>query len=394
VVFNPSPYRHARGKLVHAISRYLVMGAMLLCILPARLCADGIGGDWGGLRQKMQSHGLGLDVAYTGEVERNLNPGLVNGRKESIYHENLDLTATLDSEAAGLWSGGTFFLYGLYNHGGFPSADVIGDLQTASNIEAARNQFIVYQAWYQQQFASGAASWLAGLHNMNSDFYVSDIASLFINSSFGIGPELSRNVPASIFSKAGLGLRLKYAPQDTWFVQAGIYDGDPTTRRLSSSEGYMLIAEAGVRPEWGGAYKLGVWRHSANKAFAGQTFSGDYGLYGIVDQPLLSFAGGAELDGFLQLGWVPKQRNEVHRYVGAGLRVDGMIPLRSDDALGLAVANAYTRTGTEHSIELTWRAPLLRGLVLQPSMQWIMNPGGNAAASTIRVVLLRFKVSL
>lgn len=376
------------------INLYLAIGLVLLCGLPTRLYADGVGGDWEGLRQSMQSHGLSLDVAYTGEFVHNLDPGLVNRRKETLYQDNLDLTAALDSDAAGLWSGGTFFLYGLYNHGSFPSASVIGDLQTASNLEAARNQFIVYQAWYRQQFASDAVSWLAGLHNMNSDFYVSETAGLFLNSSFGIGPELSRNVPASIFSMAGLGTRLRYSPQGAWYVQAGIYDGDPTTRRLSSSEGYMLIAETGIHAKWGGTYKLGVWRHSANKVFASQTFSSDYGIYGIVDQPLFSFPAGGEMGVFLQLGWVPKQRNEVTRYVGAGLRLDGVIPSRRDDALGLAVANAYTRTGTEHSIELTWRAPLVQGLELQPSMQWIVNPGGNAAAPTIRVVLLRFRISL
>ncbi|PJC71151.1 MAG: carbohydrate porin, partial [Zetaproteobacteria bacterium CG_4_8_14_3_um_filter_59_5] len=62
--------------------------------------------------------------------------------------------------------------------------------------------------------------------------------------------------------------------------------------------------------------------------------------------------------------------------------------------IGLATANAYTRTGTEHAIEMTWRAPLLRGVAMQPAMQWILNPGGNAAASTIRVAMLRFDVAL
>ncbi len=374
--------------------RALVLGLLSLSIVPGALLADGLGGDLGGLRQDMQSHGLSLDVTYVGEFVRNLDPGLVSPRKETIYQDNLDLTAILDSEAVGLWQGGTFFIYGLFNHGGFPSATVIGDLQTVSNIETSRNQFILHQAWYEQQFADGAVSFLAGLHDLNSGFYASEFASLFLNSSFGIGPEISGNVATSLFPQAGLGLRLKLATQDGWYVQTAVYDGDPATRSLSSAEGYMLIAEAGVHPDEGRSYKVGAWQHSAQKSYAGQTFSSDYGLYALADQPLYSFSGGGDLGGFVQLGWVPKQRNEITRYLGLGLHLKGAVPLRRDDEIGLAVANAYTRTGTESAIELTWHADLCPGLTLQPSMQWILNPGGNATASTIRVALLRFEISL
>ena len=231
--------------------RALVLGLLSLSIVPGALLADGLGGDLGGLRQDMQSHGLSLDVTYVGEFVRNLDPGLVSPRKDTIYQDNLDLTAILDSEAVGLWQGGTFFIYGLFNHGGFPSATVIGDLQTVSNIETSRNQFILHQAWYEQQFADGAVSFLAGLHDLNSGFYASEFASLFLNSSFGIRPEISGNVATSLFPQAGLGLRLKLATQDGWYVQTAVYDGDPATRSLSSAEGYMLIAEAGVHPDEG-----------------------------------------------------------------------------------------------------------------------------------------------
>lgn len=376
------------------IGRVLALGFLSLSCLPGALQADGLGGDMGGLRQQMQSHGLNLDVTYVGEFVRNLDPGPVSQRKDTIYQDNLDLTAALDSEAAGLWPGGTFFIYGLFNHGGFPSATVIGDLQAVSNIETARNQFIIHQAWYEQQLADGAVSLLGGLHDLNSDFYASEYASLFLNSSFGIGPEISGNVATSLFPQAGLGFRLKLTTQDGWYVQTAVYDGDPATRSLSSAEGYMLIAEAGVHPDEGRSYKLGAWQHSAQKSYAGQTFSSDYGLYALADQPLYSFSGGGDLGGFAQFGWVPKKRNEITRYIGAGLHLKGALPLRRDDELGLAVANAYTRTGTESSIELAWHADLYPGLVLQPSMQWILNPGGDAAASTIRVALLRFEISL
>jgi len=83
-----------------------------------------------------------------------------------------------------------------------------------------------------------------------------------------------------------------------------------------------------------------------------------------------------------------------HCYLGAGMHLAGAMPLRRDDEFGLAVANAYTRLGAERAIEVTRYAKLCDGVTLQPSMQWILNPGGNATASTIRVALLRFELYL
>jgi len=377
--------------------RPLLPGLLLLAVLftPFRAGAEdaGLAGDRGGLQQVLLSHCLSLEAVYTGEFVRNLDPGLVSPRKDTIYQDNLDLTATLDTEAAGLWSGGTAYISGLFNHGGFPTTTVIGDLQAVSNIEAAQNQFIVFEAWYEHTIDDLHLSLLAGLHDMNADFYVSEYGRLFLHSSFGIGPEISRNVPTSLFSKAGAGARLRYGEQDDWYVQAGIYDGDPATRRVLASEGRMYIAEAVVKRQ-GGSSTLGAWLQSATKTQGAQTFGSDYGAYLLSEQELLTFGQGAVLGGFVQLGWVPKQRNDITRYLGAGLHLTGAVPMREDDEIGLATANAYTRTGTEHAIEMTWRAPLLRGVAMQPAMQWILNPGGNAEASTIRVAMLRFEVAL
>ncbi|PJC70945.1 MAG: carbohydrate porin, partial [Zetaproteobacteria bacterium CG_4_8_14_3_um_filter_59_5] len=133
--------------------RPLLPGLLLLAVLftPFRAGAEdaGLAGDRGGLQQVLLSHCLSLEAVYTGEFVRNLDPGLVSPRKDTIYQDNLDLTATLDTEAAGLWSGGTAYISGLFNHGGFPTTTVIGDLQAVSNIEAAQNQFIVFEAWYE-----------------------------------------------------------------------------------------------------------------------------------------------------------------------------------------------------------------------------------------------------
>ena len=357
------------------------------------LAWPGITGNWGGLREGLEARGLTLEAVYTGEFVRNFDAGVASARKDTIYHDNLDLTATLDTEKAGLWAGGTVFVYGLFNHGGVPSADVIGDLQTVSNIEAARNQFIVQEAWYEQTWLDGELSLLGGLYDLNSEFYVSDYATLFINSSPGVGADLSGNVTASLFPKAGLALRARVSPAAGWYVQAAALDGDPETRNISSGEGRMFIGEGGFSHD-AGSYKLGYWRHTANKTFAGRTFNDDYGVYAVADQELARFRGDAVIGAYLQWGWAPQQRNEITKYFGAGLHMHGVVPTRNEDDLGVAVARAFTHTATETAIEATWRIVIAPWLAVQPSLQWVINPGGDNAAPAIKVGLLRFEVTL
>lgn len=352
----------------------------------------GITGTWNGSRESMEENGISLEAAYIGELAHNFDAGLVNNRKESIYLDNLDLTLTIDTEKAGLWSGGTFFVYGLYNHGGDPSADVIGDLQTASNIEAP-NTFLLYEAWYEQQIADGMFSLLFGFHDMNSEFYVSEYSSLFLNSTPGIGVEIAGNVPISIFAKTGLAVRARIQPIDEWYIQAAVYDGDPATRKLKSNEGKMYIVESGFSSDRG-EYKAGYWQHTADKTFNGQTFSSDYGYYGIIDQELVELDGHGTIGGFVRWGAVPEARNEIISHVELGLHMHGIIPTRDEDDFGIAYIRANTHTGHETVYELTYRLAITPWLAVQPSFQLIQNPGGDPAASTIKVGLLRFELTI
>ncbi len=352
---------------------------------------SGIKDRWRGACKQLKNRGLQFDFFYTGEFTRNLDAGLVNAQTRTIYQDNLGLTVTLDTGKAGLWPGGTFFLYAIRNHGGNPSSAVIGDLQGASNIEAP-DQFLVYEAWFEQQLASGRLSLLFGLYDLNSEFYVSEYGSLFLNSSFGIGPELATSVSASIFPRPGLGARLRVNPLSRWYVQAALLDGDPQTRSLSTTEGKMLAVESGVILAHGD-YKAGYWRHSADKHFNGRLFGHDYGLYAVADQLIFTLSDGGSIAAFAQAGWAPAARNQVWRYLGGGLHIRGILPRRQQDDVGMAIASASTHQATETVLEVTYRATVTSWLAIQPSVQWIRHPGGERAAGSIRVALLRFEIS-
>ena len=339
----------------------------------------------------LHQDGVTIQASYTGDMMRRFSGGTVS-RRDS-YLDNLDLSMTLDTEKMMQWPGGTLFIYGLRNRGGLPNGQhLIGDLQGISNIEAP-NRLKLYEAWYRQRFAHDRASLLFGLHNMNSEFYVSNYASLFLNSSFGIGPELSLNVPNPTYPSTGMGVMGRARPFKHWYLQGGIYDGDPGTHLLRSSEGKLIILENGIARE-NGSYKLGYWRHTASKTYQGRTFANDYGVYALVDQRLFHSQSGAVIGVFVQWGWVPKARNEVTGYLGTGLHIHAPFPGRDEDELGIAVARAGTHQSAETTVELTYRAVVTSWLTLQPSLQWVHHPNGDPSVKAVTVGLLRFQVTL
>jgi len=362
------------------------------------LAWPGITGEWGGARDAMEESGITIEAVYTGEFARNFDVNKItgNGQKKTIYHTNTDVTLTIDTEKLGLWSGGTLFIYGLGNTGAAPTS-YTGDLQGYSNIEAPNN-WLLYEAWFEQQFGD-VASLLFGLHDLNSEFYNSDYGSLFLQSSFGIGPDISGNVPLSIFPKAGLAARLKVTPTEHMYIQAAVYDGDPATRGFKAGEGKLYIAESAISSETG-TYKVGYWKHTAAVAFGGNNFANNYGVYGVIDQQIATLDQDGSIGWFLQYGYAPQDRNLVYGYIGSGLHVHGLIPNRPEDDLGIAVARANTHTSptavnvAETSTELTYRLVATPWLAVQPSFQLIQKPGGDATAPTVKAALLRFEVSL
>lgn len=380
-------------------------------------------GAWAGERTALKDEGLSLELVFTGDVVTNHRGGLKTGAE---YLGNIDLTATLDTEKAGLWNGGTFFVYILNNHGATPSGSHIGDLQVVSNIEATETTRL-YEMWYEHHFDwSGIFSILIGQHDLNSEFNVTEYGGLFINSSFGVEPDISANVPVSIFPVAAPGVRVKWEPTESLYFMAAVYDGDPGAPdlnrsglrwRFSSDEGAMSIYEMGYHvgdvkdsQTLPGSYKAGYWYHTDSFDDVLDTdangnpliHTGNYGAYFLADQMLIPDGEGGGLGAFLQVGGAPDDRNLVDFYVGGGLHCQGLIPGRDKDMLGLAVAHASIsdklRRGQaldshETTLELTYRAELTPWLALQPDLQVIFNPGADPSLDNAVVSLLRFEVS-
>ena len=312
------------------------------------------------------------------------------------------------------------YLLGDFNAGGLLT-DKVGDLQGTSNIEADPAAKI-YEAWYEHRFFGGRLSLLAGLHDYNSEFDVLEYASEFLNSSFGISPDISQVGP-SIFPTTAPALRVKVRPTPGSYLLAAVYDGAPGDPELpqrshlgfSSKDGVFAALEAGLTEGESGAadyFKLGVggWVLTDRaEDFTGETHDFNHGLYLIAEKTLFAEGNdGQGLGAFVQFGFADPHRNQIGRYWGAGLRYTGPIPERDHDVAGLAVASArngehFVRfmreeemSPVEHAetaIEATYMAQVLPWLEVQPDLQYVVHPGTNSNLDNALVAGVRMEIS-
>jgi porin len=103
-------------------------------------------------------------ASYIGESQNNLSGGIKRG---SGYLGMANLSLEFNTEAAGFWKGGQFFVSGANTHGQTPSSELYGDYQVASNIEAGNHTFL-QELWYKHTI--GNVSLTLGLQDLNSEF--------------------------------------------------------------------------------------------------------------------------------------------------------------------------------------------------------------------------------
>ena len=380
--------------------------------------------EWWGWRQKLEDKGITFTAVYTGDSVSNTSGGLKRG---TAYLGNLDLTMTVDTEKVGLWKGGTFFAYGLYNFGSnLATGKYVGDMQGVDNIEAPR-LFKLFELWYDQHLFNDKLSARTGLYNLNSEFNVSQYGGLFLNSSFGIEPDISANTTASIFPLTAPAFRLKWDPTEHVTLMGAVLDGDPGDEKtnphglnpvMNKKHGTMVVGEAQLHgdvpfPIVGklpGSIKAGVWNNDKRiddmSALDDQgnpvSHAGTNGFYFVVDQMLFREKDDQGLGVFGQYGQAPNNRSTINRYYGVGLNYKGLIPTRDDDTLGFAFNKAatsedYRETGDfdkmEEVMEVTYQIQLTKSIVLQPDFQVVHNPSADPTIRDAKVITVRTKIS-
>ena len=363
--------------------------------------------------------GLAVYGAYTGDLRRNTTGGLSTGTAYSnVLSFGADWSADTFKEARLTGSAAV-----MYIGGDGISGKYVGDLQGINNIEADAG-WRLYEVWTQFDFGGATHTTLrAGVLDLNAEFDTPETLGLFVQSSHGIGPDLSQTGSAgpSVWPVTGLGLRAAGATEGGLVWRLGIYDGAPgpadgtrfTSLKVSSDEGVLGIGELAYSSERINKVSLGAWGYSAKFEHidaaldpAAKPAKGNRGFYGLIDLPLGN-AGDTQFDGALRAGTASADFNPVDRYVGAGFTASNLFPGRPDDAFGFAVAYAHMgdpyraaqefagapATSAEVSYELIYCTNLTPWLALLPGVQFVQHPGADASLENAWVVGLRFEVT-
>lgn len=350
-----------------------------------------------------------LDASYIADLVNNLVGGAKTG---SLYLGMANIVVGLNTESAGLWKGGLLLINASNTHGGQPSGKLIGDIQVASNIESG-NHLFMQELWFRQEFERVALT--GGLQDLNVEFANTENGSLFLNSSFGILPTISCNLPAPIFPLTALGLSIKWQVSDKTSWLAAIYDGSPTDFEnnpynvrweLNSEGGALAISEMHYslnlinKP---GTYKFGVYTHHHSSTFPeesgnGTSYKTNYGFYAIADQTIWKASKeNRSLGMFIQFGITPKRYNYNYYYAGIGFNYAGLVNRKGGDVIGIALAHAGLKgnAGNETTLELSYRLLLTEDIFIQPDFQYISNPAGTAEKiNNSFVAVLRFGIKL
>ena len=399
---------------------------------------DKLLGDIGGLRSAIAPYGMTLGLSETSEILGNPTGGL---RRGALYEGISDLNLRFDLQPYFHWRG-VFFVRAFQIHGRGLTANDLGNLFTASNIEATRTTRL-FELWYEQHIGD----WLGiriGQQAADREFLVSSTAGLFINATFGwpILPAAGLPSGGPAYPLATPAIRFRAVANEEWTLLAGLFNGDPAgpgagddpqRRDLSGTafrtrDGAFAIVETQYNPgnsKQNGTYRLGAWLNSeqfsdphldaggvslASPASTGQPRlrRHDYSLYAVVDQPFLRDKDAESgFAAFARVMGAPGDRNLVDLYLDGGLTYKGPFG-RTDDHVGISLGYAriggsaraldadvarltgqpYPVRSGEAVLEVTYLFQLLPWWQVQPDFQYVFNPGGgipNPAAPSRRL---------
>ena len=412
----------------------LVSAAALYCVTTANVYAEEavnynestLTGDWAGNRTRLANAGVTVDAVYKFDVMGNASGGIKQG-VDAL--DNLDVVLNFDGEKLFGSKGTTALVHFLNNNGGKPDASLVGSAQGIDNIEVPRATAKLYQAWIQQSFWDDKVSVLAGLYDLNSEFYVNNAAGLFIHSAYGIGTDIAQsgNNGPSIFPFTALTARVKVQPTPNFYVQAALADGtagDPNNARgtqieLNSRDGGLWIAEAGYLPRGdasGDKLALGGWYYTNRfpdqvslDASGNPVQRHSNGFYMLGEKQIYQETGSETkgLSVFARLGFANQDVNQFNYAYTAGVVYTGLIPKRDEGRLGLGVAGAHnggkykyaTVSGggsantSETEFELTYSDNITPWMSIQPDVQYVVNPGTDPALENALVFGARLAIA-
>ena len=378
----------------NASSTSLWIAALLLAVAPAcARAADAPPPAWT------------LEARETADFWSNLQGGFSTG---GTTLNKLQASLRFEGDAVG-WRGFSAYAQVFKTNSQSLSSTRSGDTQTASNIEAVHVERL-FEFWAAQALGEeDKPGWLqlrAGLIDLNRTFDSVGPADLFLNSSHGIGPDLSHSGlgSPSIFPLTAPSAQVDWRPAGKLTLHFGAFASPDPDRghnfadlRLSSRAGAIVIGQADYQLGKDGQASVAVWRYTSDlPSFIdpARRLTPRPGAYAFVQGPTLL---PGRPSGWLRGGFADGRVQDVSGYLGAGLVWKGVVPGRAADRFGVAVAHA--RIGgagrsiglpdAETSFEASYSFRLGPYLHLQPDVQHIVHPALAPGLKNATIVGLR-----
>lgn len=368
-------------------------------------------GSWGGLRDRLEKHGVQFIVAYFGQLAA--NP--VGGERQGVsWKGDLSTGLFLDLERLVNWKRGYFTAsFTFVNPGSSLSPDFIGNqfpvqLDTGDKDGSAR---LVHLA-FGQQLLDNNAEIVLGRIIAGEDFATLRLACTSLNQGICGNPiAATQSISFPTYPSAVWGAIVKVKPGTKWYGQAGSYvvyedfrdpDDNGVNFSFPSGSGPLTIAEFGYivgkftgTPGLPGRYKVGGYYDDERltELKADRSVRGTWGLYIMGEQMLYSensdYTEG--LSAWASLSYAPENRNLITFMAVGGLSYQGLIPSRPDDMLAFICEyghfsgdlrqfdrnNGNPVQHGETVLELNYRIQVAPWLYFVPDVQFVINPDGR-----------------
>jgi porin len=425
------------------MKKWLKMVLRIVAASAALFCRQALSTEMEDQNNRLAREGISTSLIYDGSVVADTAGGTRTG---AAYVGNLRLQLALDGKRLFRAPGWTGFIQALSIHGSQPSG-FIGDAQGVNSYEA-KSALRLYEAWGQYSSLKGRWSFLLGRYDLGSEFYRLASGGLFLNSSFGMGPEFSQSGIGgpSIFPDTSIGARATFKPYPSVLIRTAIMDGAPASRTDGEArfpgqkEGVLVVSEIafltrresedshGVAkymlgrganfPAYDDKFAIGGWHYTGtfrdlslvDSAGRPQKHDGSSGAYVLLDLTLLRSAANrkARLSGFLQSGVGDGRVDRFRSFAAAGLRASGFIAGRPDDMFGVAITSARNGshyidtqkamavpvTRAETSIEATYLLQATPTFAVQPDVQYVIHPGTSPTRANGTVLQVHFQLML
>lgn len=365
-------------------------------------------GDWGGWRSRLWERGIEPQLLLITDPYGNVSGGRDTG---FTGYSMVSADLTLDGERLMGLRGGEFQVGFAVNFGTQLSQDVVGNTFPIQSSDVAPPGPRLTTLSYTQSLLEEQLSLRIGRLSIDSlygeEFAGSDYFRQFTSVAFNAIPfAIFYNAPGALgYPATTWGARARYQPQGDVYLMAGIYNADPDVG-LANRHG-LDFTFAG--PAFGIA-EIGWMRNQEPKATAlpGNLKLGAFvledrhGLYLVADQAVARLGKreeGRHLGIFGSLVGAPDPSvSPMPLFFSTGLVAYGPFASRPRDVLALGVAyGAYSPDlppqVSELTLEFSYGLALLPGLMLQPGVQLIVNPGGNPATPNALALGLNAVVS-